>query len=157
MSLFESLWPHTCDKQGDARARGLGWALCPAGAEPQKLHADLWGWQPKLELVRFPHILWKRGGEAQCTTQVVPRGFTCGCVDWESYESLVTVRSGVVLVDSEVLHRGGPTKGASGWVSTCSIELCSASGWEAWLEGTGGTSADPDDPEYAMLPIARIR
>ena len=36
----------------------------------------------------------------------------------------------------------------------CSVELCSAAGWEAVLVGTGGTSFDPHDEAYRMLPIA---
>ena len=39
-------------------------------------------------------------------------------------------------------------------MSSCSVELCSAAGWEAVLVGTGGTSFDPDDEAYRMLPIA---
>ena len=36
----------------------------------------------------------------------------------------------------------------------CSVELCSAAGWEAVLVGTGGTSFDPHDEAHRMLPIA---
>ena len=39
-------------------------------------------------------------------------------------------------------------------MSSCSVELCSAAGWEAVLVGTGGTSFDPHDEAYRMLPIA---
>ena len=49
-------------------------------------------------------------------------------------------------------HRGMPRDGA-GWVTSCSVELCSAAGWEAWvLAVTGGTEFS-DAPEYRMLPI----
>lgn len=153
-SLRKTLWPHHDDNTGLARARGLGWTLAPAGSDPQGLHADLWGWKPKLDRVRFPHILWKRDRQERCTTQIVPRGFSNGVVGWSDYGKLLSVCSNAVVIDSEVLHRGGPTNTGSSWVSSCSIELCSASGWDAWRDGTGGTTADPEDPEYAMLLIA---
>ena len=85
------------------------------------------------------------------------------------------VRAPAIVYDSEALHRGGPTppappdladgggsggggrsgEGAVGWVSSGSLELCSAAGWRAWLRGTGGTVADPADEEYRMLKIDR--
>lgn len=83
----------------------------------------------------------------------------------------MTLQAPAALFDSEILHRGAPTPplaaadGVSardgvvaplgaGWVSSCSVELCSAAGWEAWLVGTGGTTADPHDEAYRMLPIS---
>lgn len=159
-SLRAALWPRADDFGGAARIRGLGWALAPAGSDPQLVHADLWGSQPKQGRVRFPHLLWKRDRASLCTTEVVRGGFTDGVVGADDYEQLTRVRSPAILVDSEALHRGGPTApptaGAAttdGWMSTCSVELCSASGWKEWLRGTGGTVADPQDPEYRMLQI----
>lgn len=112
-------------------------------------------------------MLWKRGGEARCTTQIVPRGFSSGAVRAADYGRLKQVRAPAIVYDSEALHRGGPTPPApaaasngvdsdpaAGWVSSCSIELCSAAGWRAWARGTGGTTADPDDEEYRMLKVA---
>jgi hypothetical protein len=137
----------------------------------------LWGRTAKAGRVRFPHVLWKRArqGErrARCTTEIAPRAFTSGVVAPAEYARLRTARAAAILVDSEALHRGGPTPGAppsgqpaaegagaeagkaaaAGWISSCSVELCSPSGWESWIQGTGGTVADVDDPEYSMLRI----
>jgi len=153
-SLRETLWPHEPDLHGEAKMRGLGWALAPGGADPQSLHADLWGEnEPKRGRVRFPHLLWKRPPGEFCSTQVVPRGFTNGASVSADYSRLVSAKARALLLDSECLHRGAAT-GAAAWVSSCSIELCSYSGWEAWNYGTGGTVADLDDPAWEMLPIA---
>ena len=163
-SLRRSLWPHADDRHGAARIRGLGWALSPRDADPQALHADLWGRSAKIDRVRFPHLLWKRDRSQVCTTEVVAEGFTNGRVRAQDYRRLAKARANTILVDSEALHRGGSTRGVggtaaapdgstTGWVSSCSVELCSASGWKAWLEGTDGTVADPNDPAYRMLTI----
>ena len=47
---------------------------------------------------------------------------------------------------------GAAAPPGAGWVSSCSVELCSFSGWEEWVRGTGGTEFS-DAPEYRMLPI----
>ena len=162
-SLRDAIWPHGEDQRGVGRIRGLGWALAPCGSDPQELHADLWGHTPKLDRVRFPHLIWKRD-RTQCTTEVVRGGFTRGVVATHHYASLVTASAPAILVDAEALHRGGRTpphaapmtpgdESSKGWVSSCSVEMCSSAGWRAWLEGTGGTEADPNDPEYRMLSI----
>eukprot|EP00908_Phaeocystis_cordata_P016911 Transcript_28233.p6 GENE.Transcript_28233~~Transcript_28233.p6 ORF type:complete len:194 (-),score=65.94 Transcript_28233:129-710(-) len=187
-ALRAALWQHSEEEHaGLARVRGLGWALAPPGADPQQLHADIWGVAsrvgPKRDRVRFPHVLWKRGGPPQrCTTQLVPGGFTEGVIYDEHYGELRQLAAPAAVIDSEVLHRGAATPpllpapagagagvgegegngegnglGAplgAGWVSSCSVELCSSAGWEAWLARTGGTSADPADEAFQMLPIA---
>ena len=108
--------------------------------------------------MRFPHLLWKRGFNCNCTTELVPGtegGFSRGATGWQSYTKLVQVCAPAVVMNSEILHRGGTVPAAlGGWASSCSLELCSAAGWEAWCVGTEGTVADPDDEEYRMLLIA---
>ena len=41
---------------------------------------------------------------------------------------------------------GGVQQPGHGWVSSCSVEFCSASGWDHWLRGTGGTVRVPSLP-----------
>lgn len=166
--LASLLWPHADDRQGLHRARGLGWALAPPGCEPQQLHSDIWGGEKdeRTNRVRFPHLLWKRtgGGRAPacCTTEIVPgaftKGDTCGY-----YSRIARVSAAAVIVDGEVLHRGAATRPAASetttahdWVSTCTIELCSPTGWGAWKRGTGGESPpDINAKEWRMLCINR--
>eukprot|EP00421_Protoceratium_reticulatum_P072434 CAMPEP_0168412534 /NCGR_PEP_ID=MMETSP0228-20121227/28756_1 /TAXON_ID=133427 /ORGANISM="Protoceratium reticulatum, Strain CCCM 535 (=CCMP 1889)" /LENGTH=254 /DNA_ID=CAMNT_0008426295 /DNA_START=1 /DNA_END=766 /DNA_ORIENTATION=- len=166
--LQRLLWPQEAERAGQHRVRGLGWALAPPQSWPQQLHADLWGdrsHERGASQVRFPHILWKRSGALCTTVEVVPGGFTHGQADAEHYELVESAKAPAIIVDGEVLHRGGATPsaarsgaaGGSGWVSSCSIEMCSASGWRAWQAGTMGTVADPDDPEWRMLLIAQKR
>jgi hypothetical protein len=68
-----------------------------------------------------------------CTLQ--PGGLTFGQIEPTALEQLVCISVPAVVMNSEILHRGGATPpvavadGAAGWVSSCSIELCSASGW----------------------------
>ena len=166
-ALRHSLWPHGPDASGVARVRGLGWALAPPDASPQSLHADIWGYGEKV-LPRFPHIVWKPGFGVDCTTQLVPNGFTWGAVRDEHYAQLRDARAPALIFDSEILHRGAQTPAAlqprapvetpyvglatAGWVSSCSVELCSVLGWTEWQSGTGGTEFS-DEPEYRMLPI----
>lgn len=84
-SMSSAIWPHHGDRMGAAWARGLGWCLAPGGADPQIVHADIWGgceMHSRRERVRFPHLLWKRqrkpGRIVCCTTEFVPGGFTRG-------------------------------------------------------------------------------
>ena len=163
--LRQALWPHAPDAAGLARVRGLGWALAPPGSDPQLLHADLWGRREK-RMPRFPHVIWKRGFTTNATTQLVPSGFTRGQADAEHYAALAQEAAPALIFDSEILHRGAATQPAAaqggvagcsgshgaGWVSSCSVELCSFSGWEEWERGTGGTEFN-DAPEWRMLPI----
>lgn len=164
MELAQLLWPDEEDLRGRHRARGLGWSLAPPGSDPQQLHADLWG-RPghrRAGRVRFPHILWKRGEGSLVTTEVVPGGFTEGQAECAHYEQLESAGAPALILDGECLHRGAATPtarrsgaaGGLGWVSTCSIELCSPSGWRAWEAGTEGTEADPKDEEWEMLLLA---
>ena len=60
-----------------------------------------------------------------------------------------------LLSYSEVLHRGAATRGdagsgggGEGWVSTCSIELCSPAGWTAW-----GDNPDSKNDDWRMLDL----
>jgi hypothetical protein len=178
-ALRESLWPHAPAAAGLVRVRGLGWALAPPGSDPQLLHADIWGHRHK-PMPRFPHVIWKRGFTANATTQLVPSGFTRGRVAEEHYSGLTQAGTPALIFDSEILHRGAETPppppppsspqggiGGSGdiggggghgagWLSSCSVELCSFSGWEEWVRGTGGTEFS-DAPEWRMLPIRASR
>eukprot|EP00937_MAST-01D_sp_MAST-1D-sp2_P001332 g1332.t1 len=157
-----------------ARIRGLGWALAPPCSDPQQVHADIWGGEPaaaagpvaaarhRPSACRFPHIMWKRGaGEtgAQCTTEIVGAGaggFARGAVRDEHYGALECARAPALIFNSELLHRGGATAAGDRWVSSCSVELCSAAGWDAWLRGTEGTTNDPLDASYRMLPVCNV-
>lgn len=160
-ALRTALWPRMCPDEAVVRVRGLGWALAPPGSDPQLLHADIWaGGTPSMP--RFPHVLWKRGFAAHATTELVPSGFTHGATRDTHYEALAPARAPAVIFNSEILHRGGatapvkaPTPAASGvgWVSSCSVELCSAAGWEEWDGGATGGTEFSDAPEYRMLPI----
>lgn len=157
VDIAKLVWPHPEDFKGIHRVRGLGWALAPPGSDPQQLHADIWGGpehcQP--DHCRFPHIIWKRTGEDFVTTEFVPRGFTQGQSSQEHYDQLTTAASSLVIFNSECLHRGAGVSNGDKWASSCSIELCSPSGWAAWTSegGTEGTIANPEDGEWAMLCI----
>ena len=118
---------------------------------------------------RFPHVIWKRDFGMDITTQLAPSGFTYGDVCDKDYARLQAAHAPALIFDSEILHRGAATpmpaarapgrdaatEGAHGvgWVSSCSVELCSAAGWDEWVHGTGGTEFSAA-PEYRMLPIA---
>jgi len=163
-ALVDFLWPDKDDREGCHRMRGLGWALAPAGSDPQMLHADIWGdeYHPRRGRVRFPHILWKRGGSGRkpvnCTTEIVPYGFTHGVPNKEHYIAIQRASAPAIIMDSEILHRGAATPPAtetsSAWVSSCSVEICSPTGWIAWEGGTGGTQKpiDDEDDDWKMLP-----
>jgi len=142
------------------RLRGLGWTLAPGGSDPQQLHSDIWGGpdHPKRGRLRFPHLFWKAKGQGEsCTTEVLPGGFTEGSHETsEHFKRLVRSKGKAVIMDSEVLHRGAagrPGDSSKNWVSTCSIEICSPSGWEAWKNyGTAGTVPDDvDSEEWTMI------
>eukprot|EP00440_Ansanella_granifera_P012530 gb/GFBE01013615.1/.p1 GENE.gb/GFBE01013615.1/~~gb/GFBE01013615.1/.p1 ORF type:complete len:317 (+),score=64.99 gb/GFBE01013615.1/:1-951(+) len=153
-ALAEVLWPHEADSLRVSGSwpnmiRGLGWALAPPQADPQSLHADIWGERdkPRPGRVRFHHFLWKRAAGKCCTTQVVPGGFTDGKTWGEHYQQMVRACAPCILVDNEVLHRGAANP-SDKWVSTCSIELCTRTGYEEVWKGGG-----EDDGIYKMLPI----
>eukprot|EP00931_Biecheleriopsis_adriatica_P088147 TRINITY_DN62524_c0_g1_i1.p1 TRINITY_DN62524_c0_g1~~TRINITY_DN62524_c0_g1_i1.p1 ORF type:complete len:347 (+),score=71.84 TRINITY_DN62524_c0_g1_i1:56-1096(+) len=152
------LWPHRTDAalvsgKWPNMIRGLGWALAPPKSDPQELHADIWGDsdKPRPGRVRFHHFLWKRQAGTCCTTQIVPGGFTDGKTREEHYGQMTRARAPCILVDNEVLHRGAANK-SDRWVSTCSIELCTRTGYEEVWKGGG-----EDDGIYQMLPIRWAR
>jgi len=154
--IAKLLWPHPEDLNGIHRVRGLGWALAPPGSDPQQLHADIWGGpghrQP--DRCRFPHVIWKHNGKDFVTTEFVPRGFTQGQSSQEHYDRLTIAGSSLVIFNSECLHRGTAVPNGDKWASSCSVELCSPSGWAAWSsDGTEGTIANPEDDEWVMLRI----
>eukprot|EP01065_Artemidia_motanka_P039437 TRINITY_DN4835_c0_g1_i1.p1 TRINITY_DN4835_c0_g1~~TRINITY_DN4835_c0_g1_i1.p1 ORF type:complete len:781 (+),score=107.60 TRINITY_DN4835_c0_g1_i1:81-2345(+) len=159
-SIFQLLCGSIEDARGTLRARGLGWTLAPPGSDPQSLHADLWGTQayPRDGCTRYPHILWKADPDARCTTQIVPGAFTQGHAAQEHFGLIERVSAPAIIVDSEMLHRGGPTPAGSGtddWVSSLSLELCTQRGWDAWCDwGTGGTTKPEEEDQsddWAML------
>lgn len=162
--LYELLCGHSVEHGRDLRARGLGWTLAPPGSDPQMLHADLWGTgaHRRTDRTRWPHILWKRRPSELCTTELVPGAFTRSCASEANFQRIKRVRSPAIVVDSECLHRGAATPpkadGASdmcGWASTLSLELCTASGWDAWEDfSTGGTFKDVHSSlDWRMLRI----
>ena len=158
--LSRLLCSDPADQTEGLRARGLGWTLAPAGADPQGLHADLWGTRShaRRDRTRWPHILWKRDPGAVCTTEVVPGGFTQGAVWPRHYTALRRVRAPAIIVDSEALHRGActPAGPATSWVSTLSLELCTPSGWAAWeAYATGGTVKETSSElDWRMISFA---
>jgi len=155
--LLELLHGHAADSGKMLRARGLGWTLAPAGSDPQAVHADIWGFgaHTRTDRTRWPHILWKRRPGQLCTTEVVPEGFTEGSVQEEHFRKIRRASAPAIIVDSEALHRGAKVP-AGAWGSTLSLELCTASGWDAWeAYETGGTTKDPTSPlDWRMLLIA---
>jgi hypothetical protein len=159
--VLDALWPAggsaACcsDRTGTVRLRGLGWALAPPGSDPQLMHADIWC-HDKMDTVRFPHILWKRNG-TKCSTEIVPGAFTGGVATAAHYAQARSVAIQAVVVNSEMLHRGAAVASPA-WASTCSVEICSASGWEAWdARQTRGTTkpADPADTSFDMLVVSQ--
>jgi len=152
--LAQFLWPHETDRtlaEGNFpnMVRGLGWALAPPHSAPQALHADIWGEKskPRPGRVRFHHLIWKPAPGALCTTEVVPGAFTLGKTWDEHYQQLKTARAPFIMVDNEVLHRGARNDKDS-WASSCSIELCTRTGYEEVWKGGG-----EDDGEYIPPPI----
>jgi len=149
--LAQILWHHATDQACSGTSwpnmiRGLGWALAPPHSDPQTLHADIWGDKPRPGRVRFHHLLWKRLGEC-CTTQIVPFGFTDGQVQTHHFSKLERASAPGLLYDNEVLHRGAANP-AKTWASTCSIELCTRTGYDqVWKGGS------EDDGTYKLLPI----
>merc|ERR1712046_162105 len=93
--LAEILWPHQADFDHPSgnwpnKIRGLGWALAPPHSDPQALHADIWGGpgKPRKNRVRFHHFLWKRQPGVNCTTEIIPGGFTDGNTQDADYRQL---------------------------------------------------------------------
>ena len=69
-----------------------------------------------------------------CHTVPLPRGallIPCTvCGTGEEVEArLQTVGGACVLIDSEVLHRGASSAGRDTWTTSCTVQLCSTSGW----------------------------
>lgn len=90
---------------------------------------------PKLhERGRFLHCAWKPDRVSNCTTEVVPYGFTEGQSCSRDYSRLRSVAAPVVVIDSEMLHRGGVS--LPRFSSTCTVQLCSGRGWPALNCGT---------------------
>ena len=92
--------------------------------------------------------------------QVVTRGFSYGQIEEGDYASLMQLDCVAAIIDSEVLHRGAAVHNLdTDWGSSCSIELCSGLGWDAWSEhSTGGTQLPWEESElqaYSMLMIHR--
>lgn len=162
--MRQAICGHPADQGKEVlRLRGLGWTLAPAGSDPQALHADIWGFgkHARTDRTRWPHLLWKRDASQCCTTQLVPGAFTEGAASEEHFKMIKQARAPAILVDSEALHRGGPTPPATdaqygGWMSTLSMEFCTPSGWAAWEEySTGGTAKDPtSSADWRMLSVA---
>ena len=156
-----ALWPRNgsaacrSDRTGTVRLRGLGWALAPPGSDPQLMHADIWCLDT-MDTARFPHILWKRNG-LKCTTEIVPGAFTAGVATAVHYAKAQSVAAHAVVMNSEMLHRGAAVLSPA-WASTCSVELCSSAGWEAWEKRlTLGTTkpVDPADTSFDMLVVSQ--
>ncbi|CAE8585592.1 unnamed protein product, partial [Polarella glacialis] len=124
----------------------IGWTVTPPGSSAQTVHADILCWQSKdahprkQGLGRFHHILWKPDRKSLCTTKIVPKAFTEGCVQDFHYDKLSQVSSNSIIIDSEVLHCGNSAPIGS-WVSTCTIQVSSESGWKA-LQAGGRVSED---------------
>mmetsp|Transcript_128249 Transcript_128249/g.256134 ORF Transcript_128249/g.256134 Transcript_128249/m.256134 type:complete len:535 (-) Transcript_128249:15-1619(-) len=152
LAISKVLLGHPEDQKGGLRIRGLGWALAPPGSDPQDLHSDIWGdrMHHRLDRVRYPHFLWKPDRNVKCTTQIVPGVFPEGNVRAFHYDKIQQVSATALLVDGEVLHRGGATSPtphnthnapcslANLWPSTLSVELCTPTGWKVWMAGVGG-------------------
>jgi hypothetical protein len=64
-----------------------------------------------------------------CTTNIVPGGFTEGASRAIHYKRIVIGRARALLFDSEMLHRGGSTREKTEWTTSCTVQICSRSGW----------------------------
>lgn len=135
--LADMLW-HEGDGDGDRRVTELGWTLVPPESPPQEWHADIvteWGdgaGERQASRGRYHHLFVKSGG-GLCGTRVVP-GFFGGEHDsspsaWEvpAIEGFTVAAAPMIVIDAEVLHRGGPTGGA--WSSTRTVQFASSEGW----------------------------
>jgi hypothetical protein len=139
--LEELLWPHAEDRAGP-RITELGWTLVPPHSDPQRIHADIVAWQrapdqhPRTR-GRYHHVVWRApppGGEAApalCSTEICAAAFTNGVVTPAHHESMRALAAPCVVFDSECLHRGGSTIKQADWSSSCSVQLCSGTGWPA--------------------------
>merc|ERR1719277_2884584 len=130
--ICDVLWPRGSDRSRRPWLTEAGWTLVPEDSEPQMLHADVcWkdGPHPRRRgQGRYHHFAWKLDPKSNCTTNVVPRGFTEGCTTWEHYERVVSVKAPAFIFDSEMLHRGAQTAKGSGFSSTLTLQVCSGKG-----------------------------
>jgi len=127
------IWPRQQDKLRPWITEA-GWTMVPAGSDPQVLHADICGWGDPVPDVRersfgrYHHLAWKQDGRS-CTTNVVKGGFSEGSATWDDYARKSQVKGPAVVIDSECLHCGGPTKHTDEMSFTLTVQLCSGAGW----------------------------
>eukprot|EP00929_Paragymnodinium_shiwhaense_P005737 TRINITY_DN10803_c0_g1_i1.p1 TRINITY_DN10803_c0_g1~~TRINITY_DN10803_c0_g1_i1.p1 ORF type:complete len:816 (-),score=122.60 TRINITY_DN10803_c0_g1_i1:50-2497(-) len=135
--LQDLMWPRKEDRRRPWLTE-LGWTICPAGSDPQIMHADICcpnapqARQPGIG--RYHHMAWKLDSSEFCTTNIVPGAFTEGEAGWDHYGKWRTVRAPALIFDSEMLHRGGATKPGKGFSSTLTVQVSSGSGWGALTE-----------------------
>jgi len=130
--LQELLWPDMTDRCRPWLTEA-GWTIVPESSDPQVAHADICSSSTenarKPHLGRYHHFGWKLDRTEVCTTHVIPKAFTEGSVEAHHYDKFLAVRSPAVIFDSEMLHRGGPTRHGSGWTSTLTVQVSSGNGW----------------------------
>jgi len=137
--LQSLLWPNA-DDQNRPWLTELGWTIVPEDSHPQVMHADICAPDApnprKPGQGRYHHFAWKLEEEQLCTTNVVPGAFTEGKTDWEHYapERWKIASGRAIAFDSEMLHRGNPTKPGVGWSSTLTLQVCSGTGYDALVE-----------------------
>lgn len=128
------LWPNRKDRERPWITE-VGWTMVPPSSDAQAMHADILADAEEVPDLRsegqgrFHHFIWKPDRITNCTTGVVTSAFTNGVVkDW-MHARMQRVASPCVLLDSEVCHCGGPT-GAGKWTASCTVQLCSSTGWD---------------------------
>lgn len=130
------LWPDDADRERPYITE-VGWVMTPPGSDAQAMHVDIKSDYSGDEIPdpredsrgRFHHFIWKIDRTANCTTGIVPGTFQNGDIqDW-MFKSIRKVSSPAVVIDSEVCHCGSAT-GPDGWTSSCTVQLCSSTGWK---------------------------
>jgi len=111
----------------------------PPNSNAQAMHADIVRYDRKTTdtrkafLGRFHHFIWKPDRTTNCTTGVVSSTFALalgGHPQQWMQAKLQRVASPTVVLDSELCHCGGPT-GPGRWTASCTVQLCSSTGWKS--------------------------
>ena len=122
----------------------LGWTVVPPSSQPQQLHADICGDDGERGGGRFYHVFWKEAAGAVCTTLVSPGRFGGDGAQPRDcdYADQRRVASRVVVIDSEILHRGAATRAGAAWSATRTAQFCSHAGYVALRCGGRCSAAD---------------
>ena len=132
-----------------SRVTELGFTLVPPRSPPQEWHADIvtefgdGAGEREANRGRYHHVFVKAAGN--CGTRVV-RGRFGGEFyappAWQAPEDggETLAAAPLIVIDAEVLHRGGPT--GERWSSTRTVQFASAEGWRLLHEDGRCSAAD---------------